>query len=184
MYAKSRTLQVFILIVLLIVTTGFVFAPTVLAQKQPAQSSDTSEMLKFTSSGHVLGFQKNGVYVASGSYVLNEGFVEARGTAPQTDRPPAKGSKVQTFEKVIYPDLWKGITLVYDKPPGGVLRSTYHVEQGADPDKIALRYNVPVQVSTAGNLVFEFNTGTMMASAPPVCGFTGLPQPKLLSPAT
>ena len=68
--------------------------------------------------GHVLGFQKEGVYVATGNHVLREGFSGTGGRLPQPDRPPAKDGKAQPLGKVTYPDLWEGVTLVYDSPPG------------------------------------------------------------------
>jgi len=77
-----------------------------------------------------------------------------------------ENGRAQKLDKVIYPNLWNGITLIYDRPPGGIIRSTYQIAAGSDPGQIVLRYNSPVHLSAAGNLVFEFNTGTMMASAP------------------
>jgi len=164
MFAKLRILNLTIFMALLIM--GVVFGQTALAQKQTAQSSTTSGMLQFTSSGHVLGFQKNGVYVATGNYVLREGFVGNDGVLPKTDKSMEEKGRARKLDKVIYSNLWKGITLIYDKPPGGILRSTYHIDPGADPEQIVLSYNVPVKLNKSGNLVLELETGTMTASAP------------------
>lgn len=136
------------------------------SQAEANRSSEKYEMLKFTSSGHVLGFQENGVVIASGNHVLREGFMGTEGSKPQPEPLSSQDDRSQTLGKVTYPDLWEGITLTYDRPPGGILRSTYRIEPGADPGRIALLYNVPVKVDRAGNLVFHFNTGTMTASAP------------------
>jgi hypothetical protein len=42
---------------------------------QAAPSSETPELLQFTSAGHVLGFQPEGMIVASGSHTLRVEFV-------------------------------------------------------------------------------------------------------------
>ncbi|MBW1812897.1 MAG: hypothetical protein JRJ39_04245 [Deltaproteobacteria bacterium] len=101
MISKLRILHLSIFLTLLTMVIAVAVGQAAMSQKQSAQSSDTSEMLQFTSSGHVLGFQKSGVYVASGSYLLREGFAGTKGTTPQTDRPPVKDKKAQPFEKVI-----------------------------------------------------------------------------------
>ncbi|MBW1812690.1 MAG: SBBP repeat-containing protein [Deltaproteobacteria bacterium] len=130
------------------------------------RSKETSEMLQFTNSGHVLGFHSSGVYIATGNHMLRESFVGAKEKAPQTGQPPAKNSQAQPLGTVNYPELWEGVTLIYDSPPGGILRSTYQIKPWGNPYQITLRYNVPVYMRPSGNLVFDFDTGTMTASTP------------------
>jgi hypothetical protein len=137
-----------------------------LAKIQKIDSYAASQMLEFTSTGHVLGFNASCMYVAAGSHVLRESFAGTQGAAPQADRLSAADGGVRSLTRVRYPELWPGITLVYDRPPGGIVRSTYQVAPGADPDQIALNYNIPVKLDAAGNLVFEFETGIMTACAP------------------
>jgi len=166
MFSKPRILHLSIFVTLLTMVIAVAVGQAAMSQKQTSQSSDTSEMLQFTSSGHVLGFKNNSVYVAAGSHLLRESFAGTDGTVPQAEQQTRINGKAHILEEVVYPNLWNGITLIYDRPPGGILRSTYKVEMGADPKQIALQYNVPIHVSTAGNLIFEFDTGTITASAP------------------
>ena len=166
MFAKSHILHLSIFLTLLTTVIGVVGVQAAPSQRQPAQSPETSEMLQFTSSGHVLAFQTSGIYVATGSHMLRESFAGTKGAVPQASRPPAKDGQAQPLGTVSYRDLWEGITLIYDSPPGVILRSTYQVATGGDPGRIALRYNVPVHLDEDGNLVFDFDSGTMTASAP------------------
>ena len=124
------------------------------------------ELLQFTSAGHALGFDTGGVYLATGSYMLREEFVGTQGAAPFSNQAPGVTGQTQPLNSVSYPDLWEGITLVYDSPPGGILRSTYQVTAGSDPNQIALHYNAPVHLDGSGSLAFAFETGTLSASAP------------------
>jgi len=151
---------------------------------ETAAPADPAELLQFTSGGHVLGFEPNGVYLATGGHMLREEFAGTQGVTPIADQPPSADpstssgqapstspsgtgqAEAQPLGTVTYPNLWPGITLVYDSPPGGIIRSTYHVDAGADPGQIALRYNTPVRIDDNGSLVFEFETGILTASAP------------------
>jgi hypothetical protein len=166
MMKKARLLPLFLLPA--IITTAAVASEqsTTLAQSQLADPPRAAQMLQFTSAGHVLGFERSGIYVASGSHVLRESFAGTVGVAPKADRPPAADGRTQPLGKVSYPGLWPGITLIYDRPPGGIVRSTFQLAPGADPGRIGLHYNVPVHLDAAGNLVFEFETGTMTACPP------------------
>jgi len=172
---QARTLSLPIILTLLMgifplqpVSADPIAAPGIENLPPPAagQTAAPAELLQFTSGGHALGFKPEGVYLATRDHVLRENFAGTRGVAPLADQPPNADGQAQPLGTVTYPDLWPGITLIYDSPPGGILRSTYQVEPGADPNQIALRYNVPVQIDESGNLVFEFETGQMTASAP------------------
>ena len=147
------------------------FAPnfTVKAVSLQEDVSDTvtsTELLQFTSSGYVLGFEKEGIYLATGSYMLREEFLGSDNVIPVADQAQNTDDQPQPLGVVTYPNLWDGITLTYDNPSDGIIRSTFQVEAGADPNQIALRYNVPIELDESGNLVFSFETDILTASAP------------------
>jgi len=48
------------------------------------------DILQFTSGGHVLGFAKTGVYVATGSHALRVEFVNAHSTTPLSTTSPSE----------------------------------------------------------------------------------------------
>jgi agmatine/peptidylarginine deiminase len=75
-------------------------------------------------------------------------------------------SRTQPLEKVIYPELWNGISLTCERKGSGIAKSTYIVSPGSDAGQISLRYNVPVRLDKAGKLVFEFETGKLSETAP------------------
>ncbi len=124
------------------------------------------ELLQFTSGRHVLGFSADGVYIASGSYLLQEEFVGSNTVQPRADQASVTGETSQDLGRVTYPALWDGVNLIYDKPDDGILRSTFEVAPDADAGQIALRYNAPVQIDAVGNLIFDFGSSQMSASAP------------------
>lgn len=124
------------------------------------------ELLQFISSGHVLGFKPKSLYISNSSYMLKEEFVGTKGAIPFPEAEPTVGKQAQGLNTVIYHELWSGVTLKYDKPQGGIIRSTYFVEAGADPNQIRLKYNVPLTLSNTGNLIFEFDSGMIQASEP------------------
>ena len=72
----------------------------------------TNDILQFTSSGHVLGFAMNSVYVANGSHALRVEFVNARSTNPVGAAAPSDGKsdkKATPLSQVTYPNLWDGV---------------------------------------------------------------------------
>jgi len=135
----------------------------------------TDEMLQFTAEGHILGFRKGDVFIASGDHALRIEFVNARPVSPVDEGiSPDTENNRQTAEplgRVSYSDLWDGVTLVYKRHGTGVVKSTYTIQpEGTDAsspaDRIRLRYNVPVAVDDGGNLVFSFETGQMREPHP------------------
>jgi hypothetical protein len=135
----------------------------------------SDEVLQFVSGGHVLGFRKGDMFIATGDHALRVEFVNARSVSPADDGaiPETENNLVsaQPLGRVIYRDLWDGVTLVYEKHPSGVVKSTYTVqpaeaEIGSSADRIHLRYNVPVEVDEGGNLVFSFEAGQLRESCP------------------
>jgi len=134
-----------------------------------------SGLPQYTAAGHVLGFRKDGVVIASASHALRVEFVNARPASPVEEGKPSESLKghraAQPLGKVTYRDLWDRISLVYEKTESGVVESSYYVQPGGaeacNPvDEIRLRYNVPVKVDGSGNLVLSFSTGEMKETRP------------------
>src|SRR4030042_4975999 len=104
-------------------------------------------MLQFKAGGHLLGFQPGKVYFASLDHALSVEFLGTLGVMPKTAAEggeTGKKSKVPSLGRVVYEDLWEGISLTYEAREGGIAESTYHVGSWAEVSKIRLRYNVPV----------------------------------------
>jgi len=131
-----------------------------------SSESRTDELLQFTANGHVMGFQKNSLYMVGGDHMLKVTFPGARNVSPVSDTQPSKDGQVQPLSKVTYPNLWEGITLIYETTADGVAKSSFYLEPGADVTQIRLAYNVPVHISEAGELEFYFETGQLTESAP------------------
>jgi len=150
--------------------------PSEPSQVALGQSKDESpELLQYKAGGHVLGFRKGEMFIASGDHALRVEFVNARPVSPGEEAkswdPESSRHAAQPLGKVFYRDLWDGVTLIYEKPGSGVVKSTYHIEPakaGAiNPlGRIQLRYNVPVKVDESGDLVISFPTGEMRESRP------------------
>ncbi len=145
------------------------------SKKLQGKQEASDEMLQFKSGGHLLGFRKGDVFIASGDHALRIEFVDSRPVSPVTDEialDTVKDSKYETpLGRIIYKDLWDGVTLVYKKHSSGVVKSTYKVQpscvgSSGPVDRIRLRYNVPVGVDGAGDLIFSFETGKMRESRP------------------
>ncbi|MCX6565098.1 MAG: SBBP repeat-containing protein [Candidatus Aminicenantes bacterium] len=135
----------------------------------------TADLLSFTAGGHVLGFRKGRMLIASGDHALRVEFMNAREVSPEEKTAvsiPEKNPRVdRPLGRVAYNELWDGVNLVYENDGGGVVKSRYLIESSgtkeADPvDRIGLRYNVPVRVDEAGDLILLFKTGEMRESRP------------------
>jgi len=146
----------------------------VLGNAGPAIGSQ-DELQQYTAGGHVLGFQKGEMFVASGDHALRVEFVNARPVSPaegaKSQDPENSRQAAKPLGKVSYPNLWDGVTLIYENHGSGVVKSTYHIEAAGtgtiDPlGQIRLRYNVPVKVDDDESLVFSFPTGEMQESRP------------------
>jgi hypothetical protein len=131
-----------------------------------ARATGAPALLQFTSSGHVVGFARDAVYVANGEHAYRVEFVGAVSTVPVADSAQTDTGRAAPLSRVTYPNLWQGITLTYDAPEGAILRSTYRVEPFADAAQIRLRYNVPAQIENDGTLALAYDTGVMRESAP------------------
>jgi hypothetical protein len=140
--------------------------------------------LQFTSQGHVLDFRTGEFYVSNGAYALRIEYLGANPVAPKSDTaysrtspltPPTSSLLItQSFDRsssaplhrVIYSNLWDGITLAYGSDRGGILNSSYRLEPGADPRAIQLHYNAPVTLNLDGTLTVAYETGQMVETAP------------------
>ena len=129
-------------------------------------------LLQFTSAGHVLGFSKDSVVIASASHMLKTEFIGANAVSPETEQNTSDETTDDTtplFNRVTYPNLWDDVTVVYEAREGAIVKSTYYVdttEEGTAVDNIRLGYNRPVSVDENGNLIIAYETGTLMETAP------------------
>jgi hypothetical protein len=153
---------------------GGVRPAPVLGNPGPAIGSQ-DELQQYTAGGHILGFRKGEMFVASGDHALKMEFVNANSVSPIGEggsaNPKQGHDAAPPLGRVTYRDLWDGVTLVYENYGSGVVKSTYRIEAGGttavDPvDEIRLRYNVPVKVDAVGDLRMSFATGEMRESPP------------------
>ena len=145
-------------------------SPSFNTESEKVQSEDV--LLQFKSGGHILGFKPDRVYVVGLGYALIEEFVGARGVMPLSEEGSQRGSKQQesspTIKKVIYPDLWRGISVIYEAGGRGLAESTFVIQPGADVDRIRLRHNAGMEMQKDGSLRFSSPThsGYFARSAP------------------
>lgn len=161
-----RFKSIFQFVIFVFLLTGL-FAPAQ-AQARTSAPPQAASLLQFTSAGNILGFTNSGMYVASGMKAMHVDFIGAQAVSPVADGSPSttdKG-KAAPLGRVLYPNLWKGVSLTYDAPAGSILRSTYKLEAQADPNAIRLRYNAPLTVEADGRLAIQYATGLMRESAP------------------
>jgi hypothetical protein len=124
-------------------------------------------LLRFTSAGHILGFDAEGMYAAAGDHALHVNFVGANTVPPQAeDSPGGEDGPAAPLDRVVYPDLWDGVALAVEAEPGSIYTTTYTLRPGADPAQIRLRYNAPLALTEGGTLSIDFETGAMTESAP------------------
>jgi len=162
-------------IIILLVLTGLMAGSQVfvsdplrpapaLGNPHPAIGSQ-DELLQYTAGGHVLGFRKGEMFIASGHHALRVGFVNARPISPGEEAKfwalESSHHAAQPLGKVSYSNLWDGVTLVYEHHGSGVVKSTYYIEAERTTTvdrvgQIRLRYNVPVEVDKSGSLIFRF----------------------------
>ena len=157
-------------------TRGFPHSTRVLSERNESNGSAIdrpkcdptapSDILQFTSGGHVLGFAADAIFVASGSHALCVQFVNPCPIHPLSAAAPDGAPRVAPLSRVTYPNLWEGVTLTYDSPSGAVVRSTYRIEPHGNAGNIRLRYNAPVAVQDDGSLRVSFQTGSVNESAP------------------
>lgn len=144
-----------------------VVCPSAASAVEGTRRAAVEAIQQFRAGGHVAGFGPGAFYMSNATYALRVEFVGAHPATPQSEiaaETPAKGAP--PLGRVTYANLWDGITLTYDAVEGGLARSTYRLEPGADPSAIRLRYNVPVTLNHDGTLTLAYRTGQMTESAP------------------
>jgi hypothetical protein len=125
-----------------------------------------SDLIQSTASGHILGFEAQRMYVASGDHVLRVEFAGTDGVSPVADQMPTGDGHAVPLSRVNYPELWPGISLSYEAISGGIFRSSYLLKPGADVSQIRLRYNTSVEIESGGGLRIDYKSGWMNESAP------------------
>jgi Beta-propeller repeat len=128
-----------------------------------------SSLLQFKAGNHVLGFAPDKAYLASIDHSLIVRFLGTRGAKPKADmNTVATGvmTSAPLLTRVIYQNLWDGISLTYEPTRDGITESTYHIAAGADVSDIRMRYNAPVDVQKDGSLKLKFSRGYITESAP------------------
>jgi hypothetical protein len=123
-------------------------------------------LLQFSAGGHILGFTAGGMYAATGSHDLHVDFLNANNIQPQADTANSVAGKAAPLGRVVYVNLWPGITLVYTSTSGSIYTTAYSLAPGADPEDIRLRYNGSLSLNKNGALNIAFQTGSMTESAP------------------
>lgn len=141
----------------------------------PEISQPAPALRQFETKGHVLGFRPGGMSLISPHYALRVEFVGSRSVVPEVAEPvPARASQLASaspppFQRVTYPELWPGVTLVYEPDATALAKSSYLVAPGAiaaTTAQIRLRYNVPAHLDGSGNLILGFESGRLRESAP------------------
>ena len=72
---------------------------------------------------------------------------------------------LQTYHGIAYRDLYSGIDLAYGGS-GGIVKSEFVVEPGADPAVIRMNYSEPVAVAENGSLVVGAGTDRLVEDPP------------------
>jgi hypothetical protein len=132
------------------------------AQMQAASQA----LLQFSAEGHILGFTANGMYAADGSHAMHVDFLNANNIQPQADTANSVAGKTAPLDRVVYTNLWDGISLTYHASAGSIYTTVYTVSPGAGTKNIRLRYNAPLTLNKDGTLSIAFQTGAMIESAP------------------
>jgi hypothetical protein len=141
------------------------WAPTDAAVVTPPTGA-SSDTLTFTSGGQALLFNPQGITISNGRYALRVTFDGATAVAPHAAPESTHGGTgAPPLTWVTYANLWEGISLTYDRG-GGIVRSTYHLAPGADPDRIRLTYNRAVGMQPDGSLRIAFDSVVVQESAP------------------
>lgn len=152
-------------LVLCIAIAGFASA-TCRSEASPIKGTASDGSLQFSSGGHLVGFEPGAIYVAGGSHALRIQFVDPCVTNPTSTDAQNSVAGVAPLSQVSYSNLWEGVSLTYDAPGDGIVRSTYRVAPHADAGAIRLHYNAPIALQPDGSLRVAFKTGTISESTP------------------
>ena len=98
-----------------LVTAGIV---TAVGPTDAGKTVSEDQLLQYTSAGHVLRFDGNGVIVASTTHMVKMEFVGANQVAPVAQGAnagePDSAEEAATLGRVTYEGLWNGVTVVYE----------------------------------------------------------------------
>ena len=123
----------------------------------PAHAATASGFaMQFTANNHILGFQNDGVTVASMNHALHVEFVNANHVQPQASTPAVSNHQATALSEVTWRNVWHGITLTYRATANGIVESVYAMDAGASVEQIRLRYNTLAQLNDDGSLTLNF----------------------------
>jgi hypothetical protein len=126
----------------------------------------------FASDGHIVSFAEHAVIVAAADHALKIGLAGGDPVPPVVENaaPGRDGVRdAPPLGRVSYPEIWEGVTAVFEKRPGAVMESTFLVRGGRSGnaiENIRLSYDRPVRINPGGELVIEFANGELRESAP------------------
>jgi hypothetical protein len=135
--------------------------------------TNKTKLLQFAAGGHVLAFEPGGMSISASDHTLKIEFVGARPVYPVEKATTATLENFQStlppLGTVTYPDLWEGISLVYEKDSEGLVKCTYRISpviRASQLDQIRLAYSVPVRMNNRGQLLLKFKTGQFIETVP------------------
>lgn len=73
-------------------------------------------------------------------------------------RSPGPCPAMAIYARLVYQRLYKGISVRFDST-GGMLKSDYQIEPGADPGRISMRYQASTRIGSAGELLVQTGDG-------------------------
>ncbi len=162
MALKSFVFRIFFALVFMFGSVGMLPSSARQASEQAAE-----QLLQYAADGHILGFGADKVVLAGLDHALTVNFVSGRGSGPvAAEAGTGSEGSAPALGKVMYPQVWPGVDVVYSTSEGNITESTYVLAAGADVADVRLKYNVPVQVLNDGGLSFSFENGEMTESAP------------------
>ena len=126
-------------------------------------------LLQYEAGGYMLGFGKSTMYVASADHMLKVDFLGGEPVTPVAEESAGGPGRPRSLNRVTYPGVWNEVTLVFEQSGGAIVKSNYHIDADAGGwpvDRIRLRYNRPVHLTSNGDLVTTFSTGEMVEGAP------------------
>jgi hypothetical protein len=121
-------------------------------------------ILQLRSGSNIAGFLPARAYLIAGGHALTVEFLGTPGVMPRIQEKPDPFAV--SARKVLYEDLWPGVSLTFSQIPKGNCDTTYILAPGAEAAKIRLRYNVPVRLQKDGTLKFHFSSGSVTESSP------------------
>jgi hypothetical protein len=96
----------------------------------PSQSAPQPAPLVYTLGSSLVSFNSQSIAVSMGKEPLEVRF---EGSQPVTPLSGGEANDNTLSGSITYPELWQGITLVYDAPNQAGLRSTYLLQPHAEP---------------------------------------------------